>query len=213
VTDAAATPSPTPTKVCIRCGEPKPIHQFDRGKAKACFDCAAQTRRERAAEKPGAAAKTVRKPPVEHTPELGRRVCDLIAEGETLTDICLMPGMPAVRDVARWRSEVDEFAVAYAIARDTRADIRVDAIAKTTREMRKGVVDHQVGKAVIDSLKWLAGKDSPRYADKVTIDQTIRPGQPEPEAEQVTKAWIARAVAGTNVIELAALPDKSEAAA
>jgi hypothetical protein len=80
--------------------------------------------------------------------------------------------------------------------------------------MRKGDLDHAVGKAVVDGLKWLAGKDSPRYADKMTIDQTIRPGAPEPESEDVTKAWIARAIAGVpvggNVIKLVPqrLPDE-----
>jgi len=125
-----------------------------------------------------------------------------------------MPGFPAVRDIARWRAEIDEFAAAFAIAKDTRADIRVDGIAKAVKEMRKGDLDHAVGKAVVDGLKWLAGKDSPRYADKVTIDQTIRPGQPEPEAEQVTKAWIARVIASSsNVIELKPEPAKDDEAA
>lgn len=201
------------TKICATCEAEKPITAYI-GKQRSCRDCAEKARRARAAEKPGAKAAKVRKPSVEYTPELGRQVCDLIAEGETLTDICNMPGFPAVRDIARWRTEVDEFAQALAIAKDVRADIRVDSIAKTVREMRKGEIDPGIGKAVVDGLKWLAGKDSPRYADKVTIDQTIRPGQPEPEAEQVTKAWIARVIAGSaNVIELKPVPDKDEAAA
>jgi hypothetical protein len=199
-----------PTKPCATCKRDLPLTEFA-GRQRSCRECAGKSRRAKAAEKPGAAEKRVRKPSVEYTPELGRQVCDLIAEGETLSDICLMPGFPAVRDIARWRTEVDEFAVAFAIARDTRADIRVDSIAKNTREMRSGALDVNIGKAVNESLKWLAGKDSPRYADKVTIDQTIRPGQPEPEAEQVTKAWIARVVAGSpNVIELKPEPPKAD---
>jgi|KBSSwiStaDraftv2_1062776.scaffolds.fasta_scaffold03470_7 ribosomal protein L40E len=202
-----------PTKICATCEAEKPVTAFI-GKQRSCRDCADKARRAKAAEKPGAKGKTVRKPPVEYTAELGRQVCDLIAEGETLTDIGLMPGFPAVRDIARWRAEIDEFAAAFAIAKDTRADIRVDGIAKAVKEMRKGDLDHAVGKAVVDGLKWLAGKDSPRYADKVTIDQTIRPGQPEPEAEQVTKAWIARVIASSsNVIELKPEPAKDDEAA
>jgi hypothetical protein len=202
-----------PTKVCATCEVEKPLTAYI-GRQRSCRDCADKARRAKAAEKPGAKVAKVRKPSVEYTPELGRAVCDLIAEGETLSDICNMPGYPAVRDVARWRAEVDEFAVAFAIAKDTRADIRVDGIAKAVKEMRKGDLDRAVGKAVIDGLRWLAGKDSPRYADKVTVDQTIRPGAPEPEAEQVTKAWIARVMAGSsNVIELRPEPEKNDEAA
>jgi hypothetical protein len=202
-----------PNKTCATCEIEKPLTDFI-GRQRSCRDCADKARRAKAAEKPGAKVAKVRRPSVEYTPELGRQVCDLIAEGETLTDICNMPGFPAGRDIARWRTEIDEFAIAFAIAKDIRADVRADAIAKTVRDMRKGDVDHQTGNAVVNGLKWLAGKDSPRYAEKVMVDQTIRPGQPEPESEQVTKAWIARAVAASpNVIALTPVSDKSEDAA
>lgn len=210
-------PTDLPTKVCATCERERPLTEFI-GRQRSCRDCAAKARSAKAAEKPGAKVAKVRKPPVEYSPELGRAVCDLIAEGETLTDICNLPGYPAVRDVARWRTDVDEFAAAFAIARDTRADIRVDGIAKTIKEMRKGEVDHQTGNAVVNGLKWLAGKDSPRYADKITVDQTIRPGQAEPESEDVTRDWIKRIVAktavtsATNVIELRPVPDKDDVA-
>ena len=137
-------------------------------------------------------------------------VCDLLAEGSTLSEIALI--RTAIRDVARWRTEIDVFAAAFAIAKDTRADVRVDGIARSVRDMRSGALDANIGKAVNADLRWLAGKDSPRYADKISVDQTIRPGAPEPEAEQVTKAWIARVIAGSNVIELKPEPDKDEAA-
>jgi hypothetical protein len=91
--------------------------------------------------------------------------------------------------------------------------VRVDGIARNVREMRTGALDVNIGKAVNADLRWLAGKDSPRYADRTVIDQTIRPGQAEPEAEQVTKAWIARAIAGSNIIELRPEPPKDEASA
>jgi len=204
----------TPTKQCEgECGQTLPLTAFN-GRQRRCRDCSTKARRERAAEKPGAAEKRVRKPPVEYGPELARAVCDLLSEGETLADVCLMPGMPARRDIARWLTEVDEFYIAYNIALSVRGDARVDAIAKNTREMRSGALDVVIGREVNANLKWLAGKDNARYADKVTIDQTIRPGQAEPEAEQVTKAWIARAIAASpNVIELKpepAEPDKHD---
>jgi hypothetical protein len=200
-----------PTKACEgECGRTLPLTEFN-GRQRSCRDCATKKRREVAAEKPGAAEKRVRKPPVPYSPELGRAVCDLLAEGETLADVCLMLGMPARRDVARWSTEVDKFYVAYNIALAVRGDARVDAIAKNTRDMRDGRLDVAIGREVNANLKWLASKENARYADKVTIDQTIRPGQAEPESEQVTKQWIARAIAGSpNVIELKPEPSKGE---
>jgi hypothetical protein len=79
--------------------------------------------------------------------------------------------MPQVRDVARWRAEVDGFEAAYRAARATRVDVRVDAIAKNTRDMRDGTLDVAVGREVNSSLKWLAGTDAPNeYRDKPLID-------------------------------------------
>jgi ribosomal protein L40E len=202
-----------PTKICATCEAEKPITAYI-GKQRQCRDCATKKRREVAAEKPGAAEKRARRTRLDYTPELGELVCSRIAEGETITEIAATPGCPTAADISRWRTEVDEFAVAYAIARDTRADIRVDGIAKAVKDMRAGSLDPNLGKAICGELRWLAGKDSPRFADKVTIDQTIRPGQPEPEAEHVTKAWITRVIAGsTNVIELKPVPDKDDEAA
>lgn len=209
--EVSSTSSGPPMKVCEgECGRTLPLTEFN-ARQRSCRDCAGKVRRAKAAEKPSAAEKRVRKLPVEYTPELGRLVCDHLAEGETLADVCVMPGMPARRDIARWLTEVDEFHIAYSIALAVRGDARVDAIAKNTRDMRSGALDVAIGREVNANLKWLAGKDNARYADKVTIDQTIRPGQPEPEAEQVTKAWIARAIAASpNVIELKPEPSQDE---
>jgi terminase small subunit-like protein len=211
--------SDQPTKNCATCDRALPLVEFGgAGRHRSCRDCAGKARRAKAAEKPGAAEKRARRPRLEYTPELGDLVCSRIAEGETISEIAATPGCPTAADVARWRANVDEFALAYALARDTRADIRVDGIAKAVKDMRAGSLDPNLGKAICGELRWLASKDSPRYADKITVDQTIRPGQAEPESEDVTRDWIKRIVAkaavtsATNVIELKPVQDKDDAA-
>jgi hypothetical protein len=203
-----------PTKVCATCEAEKPITAYN-GKYRSCRDCAEKARLRKAAEKPEAKEKRVARPPVEYTSELGQRVCDLIAEGEAIVDICAKPGFPSARDIARWRVHHDEFAIALAAAKDTRADFRADTIHGYVREMKAGKLDPATGKACIDALRWLAGKDSPRYADRTVSDVTLRPGAPNEKPD--TGAWLdkvlgAGAVA-SNVIPLLPAPKDEEEAA
>jgi hypothetical protein len=205
-----------PHKTCATCERDLPLTDYN-GRQRSCRDCAEKARLRRAADKPEAKEKRVARPPVEFTPDLGQRVCDLIAEGEAIVDVCAKPGFPSARDIARWRVQHDEFAIALAAAKDTRADVRADTIHGYVREMKAGKLDPATGKACIDALRWLAGKDSPaRYGDRVVTDLTVRPGRPEEEKPN-TGAWLdkvlgAGAVA-SNVVPLLPAPKDEEDAA
>lgn len=47
------------------------------------------------------------KEPVSYSSELAQRILDLIADGETMTDVCKLDGMPTMRAVQYW-SERDQ---------------------------------------------------------------------------------------------------------
>jgi hypothetical protein len=51
-----------------------------------------------------------------YTPELGRKICDRVARGQTLEAISTLPGMPGRSAVHRWRRRHPHFGEAYRLA-------------------------------------------------------------------------------------------------
>jgi hypothetical protein len=50
-------------------------------------------------------------------------ICQKIAEGSNLTDICKMPGVPSYTIITRWRAEHPEFAHGILMARKAKAEL------------------------------------------------------------------------------------------
>jgi hypothetical protein len=165
----------------------------------------------------GEAAAKSRKAPraaVHYTPELGKKICDLIAEGGSIPKICAMPGMPSDRALWNWERQHEDFAKAIEQARERRADARFEAIAALAEEVRVGTLGHAEGRLVIDTWKYLASKDAPRrYGDKpVSVDVKVGVGI---QGQVDTAQWIRGVLGvedsskGSNVVAL--LPPKEQA--
>lgn len=60
------------------------------------------------------------------TPEIAAAVCEKLAEVGSLRRVCREPDMPLERTVRRWYTENDEFASAYARAKEAGIDALVD---------------------------------------------------------------------------------------
>lgn len=121
------------------------------------------------------------------TPELIDAICARLAEGETLTSICLTPGYPAPRTVRTWALETDWVAAAIARARDLGADaIAEQAFAildmppayKTTeggQSIDQGDVANR--KLQVDGrLKLLAKWNPKRYGDRIAHEHSGKVG-------------------------------------
>jgi hypothetical protein len=139
-------------------------------------------RRTKGAEQVRASGKRGR--PSLYKPELADEICERLASGETLLDICGDENMPHERTVRRWYlDDVDSFAPRYARARELLYERWADeiiAIAEDGRndwvERRRtnGAVDLMLNREHvdrsrlrIDSRKWLLAKLLPRkYGDK-----------------------------------------------
>jgi hypothetical protein len=63
-----------------------------------------------------------------YTPELADKFCAAIADGKTIRAACKLDGMPSKSAVFRWLREHPEFAAAYEVATDERADTLIDEI-------------------------------------------------------------------------------------
>jgi hypothetical protein len=114
-------------------------------------------------------------------------VCDRIAHGESLRQICGDENMPAASTVFVWLAEDDAFSEQYARAREAQADALFDDILGiaddgTNDWMERKNADGQNigwqenGEALrrsqlrIDARKWMAGKLKPKkYGDKAQM--------------------------------------------
>jgi transposase-like protein len=167
-------PTSIPTKRCEgACGRTLPLTSFA-GRQRSCVDCAAQVRRERAAEqadaKPPAAAS---KRPTEYSPEIGQAIAERIAAGGTIKAVCAEAGMPSRETLARWRIEHPELAAMLAQAREARADIRADRVDEYIAAVRRGDLDANAARVMIDAELRLARVEHPaRYGEKVHADLT-----------------------------------------
>lgn len=123
-----------------------------------------------------------------YTREIADRICQQLAEGMTLNQICRQPGMPARPTVLLWaREDRDGFADRYAQARDFLidhwADEAIDIADDGSNDFMERLQangdtkivfsrDHvERSKLRVDTRKWMLTKLAPqKYGDK--IEQT-----------------------------------------
>ncbi len=86
------------------------------------------------------ASKRARGRPSSYSEGLAARICEAIAGGSTLTEVCRTPGSPSIRTVQRWAEDNDEFCRALTRARVKRLegleDQLLDLGAEAVREAR-----------------------------------------------------------------------------
>lgn len=125
--------------------------------------------------------------PSSFTPEIGEMICDLIADGKTLPQICASPTMPHESTIRRWARADETFRASYARAREeqmhTWADEIVTIADDSTRDMIEADgakrVDHDHinrSKLRIDTRKFLMAKIAPKtFGEKLDVDVRTGP--------------------------------------
>jgi len=104
----------------------------------------------------------------EFSQELFDRICERIAEGESLRAICQDADMPSVTSVMRWLSADAGLGEQYARAREMQGDGEFDKAREIAFAATPETV--QVARLQYDAVKWRAGKLRPKvYGDKVAI--------------------------------------------
>jgi hypothetical protein len=122
--------------------------------------------------------------PSTFTQEIADRICERIADGESLRSICLDEGMPNKATVFRWLATNQIFRDQYAHARETQVETLVDEIPDIADDGSNDYMEksddkgktHYVlnGEAVqrsklrVDARKWIAAKMLPKkYGEKI----------------------------------------------
>lgn len=130
--------------------------------------------------------------PSKFTPDLGERVCALIASGMSLEKVAEQDGMPSDRTILRWLAAKDPeggtdrpyetFLQQYLRAREVRADARFERIDTVIEDMRTKKIDHNVARVQIDAIKWQTGiENAKRYSDKLRLADADGNNLPAPQ--------------------------------
>jgi hypothetical protein len=104
--------------------------------------------------------------PTLKTPELCKEICDRIASGETLTEICRDAAMPDWSTVHRWAARCDAFRNDLARAREQQAEVWADEVRDISDAELPTREAIRRARLRMQSRQWLAGKYNSRFADK-----------------------------------------------
>jgi len=108
-------------------------------------------------------------------------ICELIAGGMSLRNVCKRPGMPSRETVCQWLNHREEFRKAYSAAYVAQADSIEEEMAEIEgRLMRaKNPIDAQRAKVALSSMQWRAERRAPKkYGTKIQQEITGRDGGP-----------------------------------
>ena len=118
--------------------------------------------------------------PTMYSMKLALEICDRLADGKSLKEICKDENMPKKTAVYEWLLRHKEFADMYARAREDQADSLADEITAIADADPAVILDDkgkprldsafvQWQKNRVDARKWVAAKLKPRkYSDRIT---------------------------------------------
>lgn len=134
--------------------------------------------------------------PSDFTPELAGTICDRLASGRTLRDVCRDDDMPDEKTVRTWALEDrGGFSPQYARAREIGYQAMADEVLEISDDGQNDWMERQGddGKSMyvlngehvqrsrlrVDTRKWLLSKALPKlYGDKITQEVTGADGTP-----------------------------------
>ena len=116
-------------------------------------------------------------------------ICELVADGLTVSEICAKKGMPARSTVFKWLSENGTFSDQYARAKEVQAERMADEILEIADDSTNDWMERQSGDSApvqvlngehvqrarlrVDTRKWLMSKMLPKkYGDRQHVEHS-----------------------------------------
>lgn len=120
--------------------------------------------------------------------EIANQVLELVASGSNLTRIGddTENGLPSSKTLFAWRKGNESFALDYTHAIQDRAEWRVAIIDDTLDKVISEQYSPHQARVIIDGHKWMAGCESPKYNDRVIVEQHTTITHIMPALEQFT---------------------------
>lgn len=123
--------------------------------------------------------------PTVYTQELADRICELLADGQSMRTVCAQEDMPAMSSVFKWLRENEEFSQQYAKAKEESSDAMAEDLLHIADTPVMGEIktikpdgtveikqDEMLGhrRLQVDTRKWLMAKMKPKkYGDKLDM--------------------------------------------
>lgn len=110
-----------------------------------------------------------------YPPETAARICERMADGESLRAICRDEGMPGLSTVMRWADEDPVFREQYARAMSLRADAKFEELDDVSEDavLSDSAVRIAGLRLKADNIKWQLGKMSPKkYGEKLDLNHS-----------------------------------------
>jgi len=124
-----------------------------------------------------------------YTKKMADRICERLANGESLRSICEDKGIPTKTTVFRWLKANEEFRDQYALAREAQADTLFDDILDIADDGRNDWMERRGeedagwqangenirrSQVRIEARKWMAGKLRPKkYGEKIELEHGV----------------------------------------
>lgn len=132
--------------------------------------------------------------PSDYDEETATVICERIAAGEVLTEICADDDMPNARTVSRWLMRHDDFARLYAHAREAQMHVEADQIRSLSDSVQADSDCVAKARLQVDARKWRAERLNRRVygnSTKHEIDVAVHPAN-GPEQLPPGLDWLAR---------------------
>lgn len=108
----------------------------------------------------------------EYTEEIANKICERMAEGNSLLTICSSDDMPCMSTVFKWLTENKDFSDNYTRAWHARADAKFEELDEVSEQAvnAESAVTVAGLRLKADNIKWQTARMNARkYGDKVTL--------------------------------------------
>jgi hypothetical protein len=108
---------------------------------------------------------------------LGLKICEMVANGKTLRDICEMDDMPAMSTITLWAVDNPLFSAHYRRARAAASHVDGDRLANMAAACEAGTLDPAAAREAAKIRMWLAERANPKeYGTKTALEHTSPDG-------------------------------------
>ena len=113
--------------------------------------------------------------PSTYTEEMGEKICEALASGQTLNDVCAQEGMPCRLAVFAWVEKYPAFADRYRQARKAQSELLAEGAYRLALD---GSDNPASDKIRLDATRWLLPLLNPKYAPKPVETVNTHKGDP-----------------------------------
>lgn len=113
--------------------------------------------------------------PSKYSQALADDICEQLADGKSLREICQQKGMPDRKTVERWIDADSGFAAKCARAREEQAEFHHAEMDVIERKVLAGQLDPKAANVVLSNKRWRMEKLKPKvYGQRLALDHGVQ---------------------------------------